>query len=291
MPEMLEAVTAGVADMGNFVPPYFGTVFPLHGALDNLILFSDKPLAWLMANEAYDKGVPEAAAEWEAAGLVRLKSWGPFDYHMSTIKPVRTLNDFKGLKIRATGRTNPNILKAAGAVPVGFSHSELYDALLKGTVDGSLTDYDLMYRFKEVEVTPYVTRLFIGGNPMLSTAINMNAWNKLSPEVQQVFLELRDEFPAIYAEYGAKQFLEVSIPALYDDGIEIIDLPPNELESLHNNPDVLALHDAWVDWILETKPELSKERVLEIRQFYWDALEEMNNKYPKNLEPEAIGLK
>jgi TRAP-type C4-dicarboxylate transport system substrate-binding protein len=70
MPEMLEAVTAGVADLGNFVCPYFSTVFPLHSALDSLIIFSDKPLAWLQTNEDYDKGIPEAAAEWDAAGLV-----------------------------------------------------------------------------------------------------------------------------------------------------------------------------------------------------------------------------
>jgi TRAP-type C4-dicarboxylate transport system substrate-binding protein len=290
MPEMLEAVTAGVADMGNFTCPYFGNVFALHGALDSIILFSDKPLAWLKANEALDNEIPEAAAEWEKAGLVRLKSWGPFNYHMSCIKPVRTLADFKGIKIRATGPINPVILKAAGAVPVGFTHNELYDALTKGTVDGSLTDYDLMFRFKEAEITPYVTRLSIGANPMLSTAINMNAWNKLSPEVQQVFMDLRDEFPDVYAELGAKQFLEVSIPQLYDEGIEIIDLPPAELESLRNHPDVLAIRDGWVDWILERKPELSRERAEEIKQFFFNKVQEYNKIYTMTLEPEEIGI-
>jgi TRAP-type mannitol/chloroaromatic compound transport system substrate-binding protein len=184
--------------------------------------------------------------------------------------------------------SNPPILKAVGATPVGFTHNELYDALLKGTVDGSLTDYDLMYRFKEVEVTPYVTRLFIGADPMLSTAINMNAWNKLSPEVQQVMMDLRDEFPAKYAELGAKQFLEVSIPALYEDGIEIIDLPPDELASIHNNPEILTLRDNWVDYTLEKKPGLSRERAEEIKEFFLTKLEENNKKYTMNLEPEEL---
>jgi TRAP-type C4-dicarboxylate transport system substrate-binding protein len=288
MPEMLEAVTSGVADLGNFVPPYFGNVFALHGALDSIILFSDKPLAKLKANEALDNEIPEAAAEWEAAGLVRLNSWGPFNYHMSCVKPIRTLKDFKGIKIRATGPINPVVLKAAGAVPVGFTHNELYDALMKGTVDGSLTDYDLMFRFKEAEVTPYVTRLFIAANPMLSTAINKSVWDKLSPEVQQVFLELRDEFPDKYAELGAKQFLEVSIPNLQKEGIEVIDLPPAELASLQSNPAILAIRDGWVDWILERKPGLSRERAEEIKQFYWDKVQEMNKMYTMTLEPEEV---
>jgi TRAP-type transport system periplasmic protein len=290
MPEMLEAVTSGVADMGNFVCPYFGSVFALHGALDSIILFSDKPLAKLKANEALDKEIPEAAAEWEAAGLVRLHSWGPFNYHMSSTKPVRTLDDFSGLKIRATGPINPVILSAAGATPVGFTHNELYDALQKGTVDGSLTDYDLMFRFKEAEITPYVTRLGIGADPMLSTAINIDVWNKLSPEVQQVMMDLRDEFPDVYADLGAKYFIEVAIPQLYDQGIEIIDLPPADLEAIQTAPSVLAIRDGWVDWILEKKPEMERERVVEIRDFFYGKVQEYSEIYTMTLEPEEAGF-
>jgi TRAP-type C4-dicarboxylate transport system substrate-binding protein len=209
---------------------------------------------------------------------------------MSSTKPVRTLADFSGLKIRATGPINPVILSAAGATPVGFTHNELYDALMKGTVDGSLTDYDLMFRFKEAEITPYVTRLGIGADPMLSTAINIDAWNKLSPEVQQVMMDLRDEFPDVYADLGAKYFLEVAIPQLYDQGIEIIDLPPADLEAIQTAPSVLAIRDGWVDWILEKKPEMERERVEEIRDFFYNKVQEYSEIYTMTLEPEEAGF-
>ena len=286
MPEMLEAVKKGVADMGNFVPPYFGTVFPLHGNIDGMYVFNDKPLARIMANEAYEKEVPEAAAEWGNAGFVRINSWSTANYHVSCTKPVRSLAEFNGLKFRATGPMNPVILKAMGAVPVGFTHRELYDALMKGTVDGSVTDYDLMFRFKEAEVTPYVIRLNIGANPMLTTAMNMEAWNKLSSEAQQVLLELRDEYPIKYNELQKKRFLEVSIPSLREAGIEFITLPPEDMETIRNHPDIKALSDGWVDWILEKKPELSRERAAEIKQIYLSALEKYGKEYPDTLEPE-----
>jgi TRAP-type C4-dicarboxylate transport system substrate-binding protein len=285
MPEMLEAITAGVADVGNITTPYFNTVFPLHANLDSIVLFNDKPLARFKTNEALDAAFPEAAAEWEKAGLVRLNSWGVANYHVSCIKPIRSLDDFKGLKIRATGPTIPIMIKSAGAVPVGFTHPELYDALMKGTVDGSTTDYDLMSRFKEAEVTPYLTRLFIGSTPMLSTAMSLETWNKLSPEVQQVFIELRDEYPVKFAEFIGKQFMEVSIPSLQEQGIEIIDLPQEELTELQNHPDLLALRDGWVDWVLERNPELPREKVEEIKQFYLTKLEEFGEQYPETLEP------
>ena len=285
MPEMLEAVTGGVADIGNITTPFFNTVFPLHANLDSLVLFNDRPLARLKTNEALDEAFPEAASEWENAGLKRLNSWGNANYHVSCTKPIRTLDDFKGRKIRATGATYPVIVKAAGAVAVGFSHAELYDALMKGTVDGSFTDYDLMFRFKEAEITPYVTRLFIGSTPMLSTAMNLETWNNLSPDIQQVFLDLRDEYPDKFAEFVSKQFTEVSIPSLTEQGIEIIDLPPAELTELQTNPDILALRDGWVDWVIERSPELPKEKVEEIKQFYLIRLEEFGEQYPDTLEP------
>lgn len=286
MPEMLEAVSQGVADMGNFVPPYFSAVFPLHANIDGMYIFDSHPLARVMANEAFDKAVPEAEAEWEEAGFVKLFCWSTANYHMSCTEPIRTLEDFEGLKIRATGPMNPVILNAVGAVPVSFTHAELYDALVKGEVDGSVTDYDLMFRFGEWEVTPYVIRLNIGANPDLTTLIRKDVYDSLPAEVQQVLMELRDEYPAKYNELQLKRFTEVSIPGLQEAGIEFIELPSEDMETIMNHPDVKALSEGWVDWILEKKPELTRERAEEIQQIYLQLLEENIELYPQTCEPE-----
>jgi TRAP-type C4-dicarboxylate transport system substrate-binding protein len=125
---------------------------------------------------------------------------------------------------------------------------------------------------------------------MLSTAINIDVWNKLSPEVQQVMMDLRDEFPDVYADLGAKYFIEVAIPQLYDQGIEIIDLPPADLEAIQTAPSVLAIRDGWVDWILEKKPEMERERVVEIRDFFYGKVQEYSEIYTMTLEPEEAGF-
>jgi TRAP-type C4-dicarboxylate transport system substrate-binding protein len=285
MPEMLEAVKKGVADMGNFVPPYFGATFALHANIDGMYVFDQHPLARIMANEAYDKAVPEAEAEWTDNGFVKLFCWAPSNYHVSCLKELKTLADFKGLKFRATGPMNPVILKAAGAVPVNFTHAELYDALVKGEVDGSVTDYDLMFRFGEAEVTPYVIRLFIGANSDLTTLIKKDVYDKLSPDVKKVLTDLRAEYPAKYNEYFKKRFMEVSIPGLQKAGIKIIDLPPADLQSLMNDPSVKALSEGWVDWILDKKPSLTKERAAEIQKTYLKLLDDYVKQYPDRLEP------
>ena len=76
----------------------------------------------------------------------------------------------------------------------------------------------------------------MGYAPMLSTAMNLKKWNTLSPEVQQVFMDLRDEYPDKFAELLTEHFMEVSIPSLKEQGIEFIDLPQEELNELQNNP-------------------------------------------------------
>jgi TRAP-type C4-dicarboxylate transport system substrate-binding protein len=180
---------------------------------------------------------------------------------------------------------NPVILKAVGAVPVNFTHSGLYDALVKGEVQGSVTDYDLMFRFNEVEVTPYVIRLFIGANSDLTTLIRKDVYDSLSPDIQQVMMDLRDEYPKKFIELMKTRFLEVSIPGLEEAGIQIIDLPQADIDTLMNHPDVKALSEGWVDWITEKKPELSRSRAAEIQQTYLDLLDDLGKQYPETLEP------
>jgi hypothetical protein len=98
-------------------------------------------------------------------------------------------------------------------------------------------------------------------------------------------MDLRAEYPAKFNEFFKKQFMEVSIPGLKAAGVKIVDLPPADLEALMNHPDVKALSEGWVDWILAKKPELTKARAQEIQQTYLKLLDDYAKQYPDRLEP------
>ena len=67
---------------------------------------------------------------------------------ISTVKkPVKTLEDLKGLKIRATGRP-ADILKAVGGTPVGVEMADMYDGLQRGVVDGVLSSMEVQKGWK-----------------------------------------------------------------------------------------------------------------------------------------------
>jgi TRAP-type C4-dicarboxylate transport system substrate-binding protein len=284
MTDTLEVTQKGIADICNIIPPYFGEVFPIHNFQD-IYAYHDKPLARIMTNQAVDDIFPEAEAEWTEAGLKRLYSMGLAQHHIGSIKPIRTLEDFKGLRIRATGKLNTAIFTSLGARPIAFPTTEACDQLKKGMIDGELNDYDCFIRFGSYELINYITRLYIGANPCLTTCMNIDTWNQLPPDVKKVLMELRDEFPIRYNELMKKQYMETSIPLIQIKGIEIIDLPPEDLVAIYNYPLVRDVKDSWVDTLVTNKPELSPQKAEEIKDTYLTLLNEFGDQYPDTLEP------
>jgi len=94
-------------------------------------------------------------------------------------KPIRTLADFKGVKMRASGRTQTSALRALGGSPVTLSMAEIEEALSRGTVDLITTsksfgaERGLTAMSKYMSIWP-ITPIF----PQI-IAINVKAWDKL----------------------------------------------------------------------------------------------------------------
>lgn len=59
----------------------------------------------------------------------------------TTKKPIRSLDDMKGMRIRFTSPAVRDFIAALGATPVGVPPTEQADQLQKGTIDGTFIDY------------------------------------------------------------------------------------------------------------------------------------------------------
>ena len=70
-------------------------------------------------------------------------------------KPVKTLADFKGLKMRAPTRQTNKLLSTLGASPVGMPLPAVVDAVSKGTIDGFLLPWEVMPSLKLQEMVKY----------------------------------------------------------------------------------------------------------------------------------------
>jgi TRAP-type C4-dicarboxylate transport system substrate-binding protein len=99
-------------------------------------------------------------------------------------KPLITLDDFKGVKIRGLNSLTDNALTAVGAAPSAMPGSEVYQALQSGVLDAGLTDLSAAYSRKYYEiqkygtVAPYFTIFF-------HVYVNPEWWGKLAPAQRQ----------------------------------------------------------------------------------------------------------
>jgi TRAP-type mannitol/chloroaromatic compound transport system substrate-binding protein len=106
-----------------------------------------------------------------------------------TNKPLRNLNDFKGMRLRTPGMA-AKVLSELGATPVVIPQDEIKEALKNGTIDGfefgsPAINWDLGF---DNTITPYVT-LPAWHQPscMYDTIVNKDAWNQLPDNLKAIF--------------------------------------------------------------------------------------------------------
>jgi len=108
---------------------------------------------------------------------------------------VSELADLEGLKVRASGRMTAKFLEALGAEGVNVSFAEVPGALQKGVVDCAVTGAGSGYSAGWWEVSTHLMAIPLGGWDSVVTAMNMDRWNSLSAEKQELILsQIESEF-------------------------------------------------------------------------------------------------
>jgi TRAP-type C4-dicarboxylate transport system substrate-binding protein len=127
----------------------------------------------------------------EFAGTKILATWVHDEGFISTSgKPVRNLDDFKGLKIRAASRQSTKLLAKLGATPVGMPIPGVADAMTKGTIDGFLTAWEIIPSFKLQEVSKFHTEIEASRPSMFTAgfvfAMNQAKYDSLPADLKRI---------------------------------------------------------------------------------------------------------
>jgi tripartite ATP-independent transporter DctP family solute receptor len=104
---------------------------------------------------------------------------------LTTKKPVKSLADLKGMKIRVPEmEAHLETWRALGATPTPLAFTEVYTALQLGTVDGQENPLGVIYANKFYEVADYlaISDHLVG---FMMIVINNDKFNKLDPGVRQ----------------------------------------------------------------------------------------------------------
>ena len=153
--DMYEGAQLGTIDMFTASNAVLTSFIPEMAVLDQPFLFNDAD----EAHRVIDGQVGQLIAEKTAAQGVHTVGWMDVGFrNVFSTRPVETIEDFKGLKIRTMEA--PLIMStysAWGANPVPVDFSELYSSLQQNVVDGQENPYLTISDMRFYEVQKYMT--------------------------------------------------------------------------------------------------------------------------------------
>ncbi len=144
-------------------------------------------------------------AKLESKGLKGLAFWDNGFKVMSANKPLRTVEDFKGVKMRIqSSKVLDAQMKALGANPQVMAFSEVYTALQQGVVDGTENPPDNLYTQKMHEVQKYLT---VSDHGFLGYAVIVNKkfWEGLPADVRTQLEQAMTEATAFERDIAKKE--------------------------------------------------------------------------------------
>ena len=193
-PAIYKGVESGIADIGYSHVYYTPGRMPV---TEGLGLPLGYPSAWTCSQVVNDFYRIYKPKEWNKVKLLVLHGAAPS--LVISKKPVRKLEDLKGLTIRAPGVAG-DIIKALGGTPAPTPMMEVYDALAKGVNDGVYTPYETLKTFRFAEVVGYTTISWQVGNTYpFFLIMNKNKYNSLPRDLQILVEELAGEYQEKYA--------------------------------------------------------------------------------------------
>jgi TRAP-type C4-dicarboxylate transport system substrate-binding protein len=165
-------------------------------------------------------------AEHRGVKVLLLLTHQPGNVH-TTKKPIRTIEDMRGLRLRFASPTIRDFIAALGGTPVGVVPTEQVEQLQKGTIDGVFIDYGgAGIAFKMGGILKYSTEMYSYVSSF-GVAMNPDSWNTLPPDLQALVTE---SMTGVEKEVG-EAWDALDVPgkkALIDGGAEAIRLSPEE---------------------------------------------------------------
>lgn len=226
--ETLSAVGSGILQGHITDPSYFSGEDPAFAMLGNLVgAWSDPDQMLKFMN--YGGGDELFNQLMEPYGVHHIGSAATGLEAFLSTKPVKGVDDLKGLKMRAPEGMVQEVFAKAGASPVNLPGSEVYTSLEKGVIEAAdytvfSTNHELgMHKFANYPVYPGFHCL-----PVVEVGINKQIWDKLPQDLKTILeVSVRDFARDMVAQLEMADAKAVA-EAKADPDITVVDWPAEE---------------------------------------------------------------
>ena len=171
----------GVVDIVWTLPGYSAGRFPLTEAFELPFVCGDAEATSQALNEFYRGWLQD---EYEDTRPLVFHAAAPGHIHTAD-RPVRSLEDLEGMKLRTPSRASAAMLEALGAVPIGMPVPRVYEALSRGVVEGAWIPWTIMRPFRLHEVTRHHTEVSLSCVLFLMT-MNKARYESLPADIRAI---------------------------------------------------------------------------------------------------------
>jgi len=246
--QLYDQVRDGVVDVAWTLPGYNAGRFPSMEVFELPFMIGDAQSASRAAWQFYEKHGHEEFRDVHPLA-VHVHDAG---YLHTRDRPVRTLEDFRGMKLRAPTRQTNKLLASLGAAPVSMPVTALADAMSKGVLDGAMVPWEVVPAVKVHEVArfhtetdPSVAALYTA---VFLFAMNPKTYAGLPDDLKTVIdrnsgLELSERAGRLWDEQKAP-----ARKLATDRGNTIIVVPAAELARWQS-----AAQPVMIEWVADMK--------------------------------------
>ena len=180
----MEELRHGVADIGLITPIYVRGGTHLIRMQSGFYSGADSIESQVALYRCLERQTPQIGAELHGLKVLAVQG-GLIPGVVTRSQPVRTLEDLKGMRLRAPTELL-GVLERLGADPVNMPMGEVYSAMAKGVIDGVVAPPDTFAALHFAEIARYYADLAVPRGAYPARAMNLDTWNRLTPEQQQV---------------------------------------------------------------------------------------------------------
>jgi TRAP-type C4-dicarboxylate transport system substrate-binding protein len=242
--DLLRLTQAGVADIAYIVPSYTSDKMPLSAVAElpgNARDACEGTSAyWALTR---DKKIL-AEKEYAPNGIRPLVAFllPTYQFLLATKKPVSSIDDLAGLKLRSVGGALDLFVRRIKAVPVRMSAPEIYESLSRGTLDGALmgyqsaASYDVLGKMKSGTLNQPLS------SAVITYSISAAKWRTLPESVQKILAEEGERITKESCEkFGNAE--DAAIDKAKNHGMTFVQFGPQDEAALR-----AAFEDVSRDW-------------------------------------------
>lgn len=241
---ILDGLSLGAFEAGSFCASYYPAKLAAHTGLDLPFL----PISTLeqlrhVTEDYYADPVPTAEA----------KKWNSRFYHAALLplyevvgrgEPPKSLDDWKGMRIRALGQQG-KAMEKLGAVPTSVPAPDVYVSMDRGLIDAAAFAFYAHQSYRTWEIGNWFTRKLALGSIACGSMLNIDSYNRLPDQYKELLAEFLESDKGYTAQYASLYAAEERAPEDFKKhGLTEVVIQAEEraeLEEVGGKP-------VWADW-------------------------------------------